>query len=275
MKRKIENKMENKIDIPDILRISKKQFFSNKNEDVVDYFFERYKDALGLLNGYKPIATFNSQDGDVLFMYDDGIPVFGLPSEIDNSWDNDEILENNKHLLLWYYLQENNAKMTDGGELTIYHPTSKKITKKGQTQIFYINPIYKSYALIHKMFESKTPIKIYNEYFLKRIEYYGCLRVYIDSTILGYKKIKSFIKEGIKENRWGSFDKYHQDKVNFNSFYTKLKKEGDDLIKKWSIELSKDKYDKLVKRYEIKSITMSGDKSLPKLKEFIKKYKLI
>jgi hypothetical protein len=277
MSKKMEQQMEQKIDIPDILKVSKQKFFSNKNNsETDDYFFERYKDALGLLNGYKPIATFNAQNGDVDFLYDDGVPVLGLPGKIDNSWDENEILYSNRHLLLWYYLQKNNAKMLDAGELTIYNPKSKKITKEGQTQIFYINPKYKSYALIHSMFESKNPIEMYNEYYSKRIEYYGCLRSYIDSTILGYKNIKSFIKDRIEDNNFDSFDKYNEDKVNFNDFYRKLKKEGDYLIKKWSNELSSSKYNNLVTKYEIKSITMSGDKSLSlsKLKEFIKKYNL-
>lgn len=248
-----------KMELPKELKMTKSQASLGDSASTGDIFFfkENINHLVGVLNGFKPLATFKQP-----------YEMFFLGEYEDNKKEYFEDGRNDKEILLYYYLRKYKAKVVPISGNIQYNFNTGKTKNVPVSSCIFINPKYKNYALLLKViFEGEHGIinEIYNEYDVKNKEYFDLLRPYIEGILYGYTALstKGFISETIKNNK-------KLKKVDPNLFYNQMKKDADISIKKWLTILNDKKYQKNIQDYEMPLIKTWNEHE-DQLLEFLKR----
>ena len=229
-----------KMELPKELKITKNQAYLGDIIPTGDIFIKRenINNLVSILNGFKTISTFGQPQ-----------KMFFLGQYIEDEKEYFIDGRNDKEILLYYYLKKFKAKVVPIAGNILYDFNKNKIKNVPATLCIFINPEYRNYALLLKiMLEGERGIKneIYNEYNVKNKEYFDLFRPYIEGIIYGYTKIstKKYLNKLVNEN--------HELKdINFTSFYNKMKKDGDILLKKWLVSLDNKIYQRHIEDYKM------------------------
>ena len=236
------------MELPEELKITKNQSYLGDKIPIGNIFIkkENINNLVSVLNGFKPISTFK-QPREMFFLCE------YLEDEKEYFSDG----RNDKEILLYYYLKKFKAKVVPISGNILYDFNTGNITKVPGTLCMFIDPKYKNYALLLKIiFEGERGFKneIYTEYNVKNKEYFDLFRTYIEGIIYGYTKIstKKLLNKLVNEN-----DELKD--INFTSFYNKMKKDGDILLKKWLNILDDKKYQRYIEDYKMPLIETWGE----------------
>lgn len=236
------------MELPEELKITKNQLYFGNKIPTGNIFIkkENINNLVSVLNGFKPISTFK-QPREMFFL--------GQYLEDEKEYFSDG--RNDKEILLYYYLKKFKAKVVPISGNILYDFNTNKTKNVPGTLCIFINPKYKNYALLLKiMFEGEQGFKddIYTEYNVKNKEYFDLFRTYIEGIIYGYTKIstKKLLNKLVNEN-----DELKD--INFTSFYNKMKKDGDILLKKWLNILDDKKYQSYIEDYKMPLIEIWGE----------------
>lgn len=228
-----------KMELPEELKIPKSQcYLGDKPSTSIFFKKDNINNLVSVLNGFKPVSTFRQP-----------CQIYFLSQYLEDEKDYFEDGRNDKEILLYYYLKKSKAKVVPISGNILYDFNTNKTKNVPSTLCIFINLKYKNYALLLKiMFEGEKGYKdeIYTEYDIKNKEYFDLFRVYIEGILYGYtkKSTKNYLKKLVYEN-----DELKN--INFNSFYNKMKKESDILLKKWLHILDDKKYQKYVEDYKM------------------------